>query len=308
MPLNGFRTQVDKVAKLWVNNIVNWPLLPTGNPSNSRHPAPKGYVDSATISAITAKSGNFSIGAADKGVFFDCTGSITPTIAAAGTLGSSWQGMIRNSGTGVLTFSGTIDGVTNPKMYPGEFWRLISNGTAIYALGRERGEILLSNQVVPNGSPVSAVDFTSFITSDFDRYILRGEYVLPGTDGTDLYFQASIDALANVISTHNYLYADDVGSTQTGTSQNQVKLNRTTIGNADGEGINFEIQFFKPAGSHLIKRGKFEIDWGNTSAGPEGGQGTFGLNTSSAINSGRVKFSSGNIAQGGFSLTGFRKA
>lgn len=42
---------VERIGKATIERLLNWPLLPAGNPANDRHPAPKAYVD-AEIAAI----------------------------------------------------------------------------------------------------------------------------------------------------------------------------------------------------------------------------------------------------------------
>lgn len=51
-----FPVPFTKLKRLLVQSFVNWPLLPTGDPSNARHPANKGYVDTQ-VSAATAAVG-----------------------------------------------------------------------------------------------------------------------------------------------------------------------------------------------------------------------------------------------------------
>lgn len=40
-----FPVPFQKFKQVLIESFVNWPKLPTGNPSNNRHPANKGYVD-----------------------------------------------------------------------------------------------------------------------------------------------------------------------------------------------------------------------------------------------------------------------
>lgn len=257
---------------------------------------------------VSSKSANYTALGTDKGTQFLCTGTFTLSLTAAATLGSGWFCYIRNDGTGIITIdpnaSETVDGATTITMYPGEAFLVFCDGTNFKTLERKKGRILLGTA---EASASTFVDFTNFINSDFSQYILQGDYVRPATDGVNAYVRFSIDGGSNFLSTgHTYQLADFIGSTQTGVATTEVRLNRVTIGNADGEGINFEFTLVKPSGGQAIKSGRWVTDWRNTSTGLEAANGSFNSPTASAINAIRFLFSSGNIAQGSFKLFGVR--
>ncbi len=86
-------------------------------------------------------------------------------------------------------------------------------------------------------------------------------------------------------------------------------LNKSTIGigNADSEGLDFELHFTKPSGGQAMKSVRW-IEANRTTAGvPDGYSDAGTVTPSSAINAVRFLFSSGNIAQGAFKLYGVRK-
>ena len=64
----------------------------------------------------TAKSANYTVVAADRGIYLDCTGTITLALTASATLGNGFLFMVRNSGVGIVTIdpnaAETIDGAS----------------------------------------------------------------------------------------------------------------------------------------------------------------------------------------------------
>lgn len=268
----------------------------------------------AKLITVVSKSANYTAVAADINNLFSCTSTFTLALTAAATLANGWHCEVRNDGTGVITIdpnsSETIDGLATLKLYPGEAFTVVCDGSNFKTVGRQRGRILLGKQDVISGSPVSVVDFTSFITSDFDQYILEGDSVVPVTDGVNAYLRGSTNGGSSYLAGTEYSY-QHIGTDATSTpssGNDHITLNRVTIGNADGEGIDFEVKLIKPSGSQAIKAVRWWTDERNTSNGPEGHVGGANIATSSAINAFRFLFSGGNIAQGGFSLWGVRKA
>lgn len=259
------------------------------------------------VSAVLTRNSNTVLALTDKGAFLNASGTYTQTFTAASTLGAKWYIWVRNNGTGLITLdpAENIDGLPSIIVYPGEAFMVVCDGSNFFTVGRRRGEILIGSAAA---SSSTTIDFTSLLSTDFDDYILRGSYVLPATDGVDAYLRFSTNNGSSFLAgtEYSYQFVDLIGSTATGAGVAQIKLNRTGIGNADGEGIDFEVRFSKPAGGQAQKSGRFTNNWRNASTGLEGGNGNWIVGTASAINAVRFLFSSGNIAQGRFNLFGVR--
>lgn len=268
----------------------------------------------STISAINSRSSNTIWAAADNGALFVCTSTFTQTFTAAATLGAKWFVDIRNDGTGVITLdpnnSETIDGVTTIKMYPGEAFRVVCDGSGFKTIGRQRGLILLSSQ---SASGSTTIDFTTLIDSGFDEYELHGTNIILATDAVNLWLRVSEDAGANWksgASDYGYSVTSLNGTTtpvpESGsTGAAQILLNRNTIDNAAGTNINFEIKCFIP--SSAVKHSfRYDTVFQSTNVERAMGVGRY-AGTSNAINGLRILASSGNITSGDFRLYGVRK-
>lgn len=86
----------------------------------------------------TAKTGAYTLVAADKGALIDCTGTWTLGFTAAATLGAGWWCYVRNIGAGTITAdpngSELIDGVTSGAIRPGMTLLIQCDGTAFHCL------------------------------------------------------------------------------------------------------------------------------------------------------------------------------
>lgn len=86
--------------------------------------------------AYLAKTGTYTVTAADKGKLIDCTsGTFTLSFQACATLGADWTTYIRNSGTGVITLdpngAETIDGAATYTLNPGSFASVQCDGSVL---------------------------------------------------------------------------------------------------------------------------------------------------------------------------------
>lgn len=97
----------------------------------------------APLSAYVAKSGAYTLLAADKGKVIDATGTWTLTGLAAATAGDGYTVTVRNGGSGVITFdpnlSETVDGASTLTINAGETVVLYCNGTLWVSLFRASG-------------------------------------------------------------------------------------------------------------------------------------------------------------------------
>lgn len=94
------------------------------------------WQDAAGGIALTERTSNTILGAADSGGLFDITsGTFTQTFDAVATLGADWFVYLRNLGSGDITLdpnaSEQIDGLTSFIMYPGECRLIQCNGAKL---------------------------------------------------------------------------------------------------------------------------------------------------------------------------------
>ena len=93
-------------------------------------------INSASIfSATSTITTGTAPGASDTGKAYRATSALTFTLPSAGTAGDLWYIALRNDSTGSVTFSGSVNGVTNPIMRPGESGFIYCNGSAFYSVG-----------------------------------------------------------------------------------------------------------------------------------------------------------------------------
>jgi hypothetical protein len=151
----------------------------TGNVLTSNGTTWQSSTPSAPVvsTPVVERTSNTIFGTADAGKLFVYTsGTFTQTFTAASTLGNGWTVEIRNSGTGVITLdpnaSETIDGRTTIRVYPGESFLVVCNGTLFYTVGR--AEIVSISSTLTS---VSAFSITAPIT---DTEIVRTELALQG--------------------------------------------------------------------------------------------------------------------------------
>lgn len=88
--------------------------------------------------ARSAKTGAYTLVAADKGALIDCSGTWTLGLTAAATLGAGWWCYVRNVGTGTITAdpngAETIDGLTTGVIRPGMTLLIQCDGSAFHCL------------------------------------------------------------------------------------------------------------------------------------------------------------------------------
>lgn len=86
---------------------------------------------------INQQSSNYAILNTDRASCVEWTGGSGGTFTAPtpAVVGSDWFCYIKNSGTGVLTLSGTIDGSAGKTLNPNDSCILVSDGTNLFTMG-----------------------------------------------------------------------------------------------------------------------------------------------------------------------------
>lgn len=86
-----------------------------------------------------AKTGAYSVVAADRGKVIDCSGTWTMSITAAATLGDGFTFAVWNSGSGTITIdpnlSESIDGSLTKAIGPGKFAIVYCGGSSFGTIG-----------------------------------------------------------------------------------------------------------------------------------------------------------------------------
>lgn len=93
----------------------------------------------APLNKKTAKSGAYTVVAADRGKVIDCTGTFTLSLTAAATLGDGFVFAVQNSGSGTITIdpasAETIDGAATKSVAAGKLFLIYCDGTKFLSIG-----------------------------------------------------------------------------------------------------------------------------------------------------------------------------
>jgi hypothetical protein len=209
-----------------------------------------------------------------------------------------WEG-------GILVDTEDGDGPTGKDM------EAVSNGTYYVLDQPDLGSGVISGQVplaqVSGGG--GSYDFTGYITSDYESYRLILQNILPATSGADLHLRVRRSGQGSYDSS-GYVYRNTKsgGSPVTGTPGNFILLLSGISDSAgNGVGVSGEIS---GQGLSLSVRSQFQFLVGEyvTNANIIDAYGTGSLNTSAALDSVQLRFSSGNIASGKATLYGISGA
>jgi len=122
-----------------------------------------------------SKSADYSTVLADLGVMFDYTGTFTLTLLAAATAGAGYYVGARNSGTGIITISPVVGGLTK-KLYPGQALWVISDGATYKVLSQGGPTYHLCPISIENGGSALEAGIK------FDVSIRNANYKIVGWD------------------------------------------------------------------------------------------------------------------------------
>ena len=153
--------------------------------------------------AYLAKTGTYTVTAADKGKLIDCTsGTFTLSFQACATLGANWSVYIRNSGTGLITLdpngAETINAAATYPLNAGNTAMLSCDGSVI------RCAFVVLNELVrlPIFSAETLTAKPASVLEDvFDSYpdtLLSGKYVATVLFGAGLFVASAATSSANV--------------------------------------------------------------------------------------------------------------
>jgi hypothetical protein len=153
--------------------------------------------------AYLAKTGTYTVTAADKGKLIDCTsGTFTLSFQACATLGADWTTYIRNSGTGLITLdpngAETINGAATYPLNAGSTAMLSCDGSVI------RCAFVVLNELVrlPIFSAETLTATPASVLEDiFDSYpdtLISGKYVSSIHFGSGLFVASASTSSANV--------------------------------------------------------------------------------------------------------------
>lgn len=274
----------------------------------------------ATSSGYVAKTTNYTVVAGDARYLIDATsGTWTLTLTAAATLGSGFTFRFRNTGTGIITIdpnsSETVDGNTTIKVYPGEAFDIVCDGSNFKTVGRQLGWVTIQRQTA---STSASLDFTTGLDdAEMDRFELDVDNYVPSTDATALWLRVSLDAGSTYkAGGTDYVYAgtydDSAGGASTAvnsTGAGQIVVSYGSLcGSSTGEQFSTKISFANPANGSIYK--SFTSVGGGYNSTPRGAQvrvsGMY-VTAATAINAVRLLSSSGNMASGTATLRGYRK-
>jgi hypothetical protein len=218
-----------------------------------------------------------------------------------------WDWIVYNNTTGAYTLTLKVSGQTGVKVPQGQRTALHCDGTDVRH--SDNGSLVLLKTQVASGA--SAVDFTTYIDSTYDNYVLKLSDVVPGTDAVNLLMRVSQDGGSTYLSTNEYNHTRNInissGNTAAGADAAASIVLAAGIGNASGETIGGTIEISAPAGSGSLYK---QIGWdlSGFDANPLTNRitGAATVKSGSAINAIRILTSSGTFS-GNFSLYGVRK-
>ena len=172
---------------------------------------------------------------------------------------------------------------------------------------------LISTQTASSSSTIS---FTSGIDSTYDEYVFKFIDVHPETNNVTLEFNVSIDGGSNYnvakTTTHFRTYLKEDGSGGflgyiTGFDLAQGTGEHTLsggVGNDGDQSLSAQLSLFNPSSTTFVKHFTARTQFYEAADFSESNFSGGYVNTTSAVNAIRFKFSSGNIDAGTFKMYG----
>jgi len=180
-----------------------------------------------------------------------------------------------------------------------------TNVTTSADLANTGNLVLLSSQTA--SSDASVIFDNTLITSTYDDYLLIGACCKPATDNVTGKLEISTDNGSNFLDVYVGRHFDRMDAVQDG-QQHQNNAYLDIIPNAGNDanlGHTFRVFFHDIHNTGMRKHGYYEVAGVNTDS-PYIWKGGYQIQSTSTPNYMKYSFSSGNIAEGTFTLYGVR--
>jgi len=214
-------------------------------------------------------------------------------------------------GSGVPSLGTALpNGITATTQSPGTNNTTVATTAYVDAAAVSGGGILLLASASASASP--SLNFASGITSTYDAYELKMCGLVPATDAVTPWVRVSTDGGSSYVSTSSYTWCTVGEGTGTGTSASDTKMVMRsaggTMGNAAGESMSGQVEFFMPSSSALYKQFKSHITFADTSGNCSVTcVAAMNYKSTTAINAIQILVSSGNITSGAAYLFAYKK-
>jgi len=230
-----------------------------------------------------AKTGAFTLGAAERGQVMDCSGTWVMTLTAAATLGDNFTFAVRNSGTGAITIDPNlaeqIQGQTSVVISSGEFVIIYCDGVAFNLVG---GSSLPAGSMVPYGGTAAPAGYLLCYGQVISRTNYSALFLAIGTtygvgDGSTTF--GLPDLRGRVVAGK-----DNMGGTAASRLTSAVA--GSTLGAVGGAQTHTLSSAEMPAHTHTVTSEFGHSGFGGLAGYPEGSVGAPSSITSSSAGSG----------------------
>lgn len=206
-------------------------------------------------------------------------------------------------------------------VYDGTNWVFLNDTTVAGVSASAAGAVLTASNgcslvLISSSAAASSatIDFTSGITSTYDKYIVIGTSIVPASSGTDIWLRVSEDNGSSFkAGATDYFWAvgtaTDVATTGNAGAQNDTKIKlNIAITSSASFATSFELHIPGPSGSSSKKQVWYDSAQFNGSNFVRlYGAGLYN-GTVNPVNGLRFMMSSGNLASGNFALYGVKKS
>lgn len=274
------------------------------------------YVEFKVTLTLSAGSGTFDVVGGSAATFFEAVGG-NASGAPAGGITELTGDVTAGPGTGSTPATLAASGVTAAtygdathvaQITVDEKGRITAASDVAITGGGGSGALVLLEQHTAASS--ASLDFTSFISSAHDEYLIELINVIPATNGADLRFRVSTDSGVSFDSSANYYYG--IWGTPNSGAAAAVQGNSatsaavfTSLSNTR-EGVSGTMRLFNPLGSGLHRSWILSVVAWQAGA-VYGGSGMGLWNLTTPVDACQFLYSSGNIASGTIRAYGVAK-
>jgi hypothetical protein len=220
---------------------------------------------------------------------------------------------VNSLGAKTMKKNGGADDLDAGDLVSGGIYKGVYDGTNVQITGgvASGGLVQIGDSQV--ASDDASVDFTTGITDAYDTYMVEFSGVRPATDDVQMFVRAgagSFDTGSSYSRVGIGVGSGAVVRTHGSAADTEIELNLNTgaigMGNAATESGGGRIFIHNPANTTLHKTFRWEINYKNGSGDAEYMAGAGSWDSASAMD--RIQFfmSSGNVAEGRFTLYGVR--